>query len=203
MTDYNVTFVEENGLEDVIVDLYLDEGLSDKITIQTTDNQGEFIFPLPDGEYYFEARKSGYATKTGDFEVDGEDKIVEFSMALEFDLPVVPDQVRVVIGSSNLTDEELVAYIEDAVQIIENNWGDNECVQDNLGKLGKFMAAHLITMREKEIKQDQVQDKSITWAVPDGNVMLWLRNSSFGRTLFWMLKECGNEVGRSMPRTFR
>ncbi|UMZ74694.1 collagen-like triple helix repeat-containing protein [Natranaerofaba carboxydovora] len=76
---YAVEFEEENELEDVEIAVFDDdeEEIGEEFT---TDEDGIAGKELENGEYSFEANLEDYKVYEGEFEVDGEDKIVEFEM---------------------------------------------------------------------------------------------------------------------------
>ncbi len=90
MEGYEVTFKETNELEGVVIQVFADEDLTDPVGDPVeTDEDGEAVKELPDGEYWFTAvlvEDEEYLDYEGDFEVDGEDKTVVFEMEEENDL---------------------------------------------------------------------------------------------------------------------
>jgi len=98
---YEVTFEEANKLEGVEITISsngaeasslaekLQVATAEEIDTITTDADGEATIDLPDGEYTYTATKDDYEEHADAFEVDGEDKSIEFEMELLVELEVV------------------------------------------------------------------------------------------------------------------
>ncbi len=92
--EYEVTFEEANELEGVEITVSSNgaeaSSLAEKLQVSTaeeidtitTDADGKATTTLPDGEYTYTATKDDYEEHADAFEVDGEDKIVSFTMGL-------------------------------------------------------------------------------------------------------------------------
>lgn len=79
---HGVTFNETNDLLGVDIDVYSDAARTELITAVITNASGQATIDLPDGTYYYEATKIGYADLTGDFTFSGSDLTESFTMVL-------------------------------------------------------------------------------------------------------------------------
>ena len=81
---YAVEFAEANELEDVTIAVFEDEDeqVGDEFT---TNEDGIAEKELENGEYSFAAVLEDYEDYVGEFEVDGEDKTVEFRLEVDED----------------------------------------------------------------------------------------------------------------------
>jgi len=97
-----VTFEDQNDIEDVEIEVYKDEDLQEKVgDTLTTDSDGQATKDLEDGEYWFNANKEGYYEYQGDFTVDGSDKTVEFAMVeVENSIEMSIDSEELKIGDA-------------------------------------------------------------------------------------------------------
>ncbi len=78
---YEVTFKETNKLDGVSIQLYSDANRTQPLGGPGTTNQnGEAVRTLIDGNYWFTASFNGYEDFEDNFEVNGGDKTVEFEM---------------------------------------------------------------------------------------------------------------------------
>ncbi len=78
-----ITFHEINKLENVEITLYSDENFEEQVGDPvTTDEEGNAIKELPDGDYWFTAIRWQYPDYQGNFTVEGEAKVVEFGEEL-------------------------------------------------------------------------------------------------------------------------
>jgi hypothetical protein len=102
---------------------------------EQTDIEGKALFSLPDGNYSYTVTKDGYIIKTGDFEVDGEDKVVEtnisirsLSQAAEFAIYPVPasDIVKVVRAGAGKARIEIYSSNGDLLQSHETADAETE-----------------------------------------------------------------------------
>ena len=78
--NYPVTFNEENGLEDVSIEIYFYEDFTGKVNEIATDLNGEVDESFETGEYWFVAKLENYKDYEGSFEVEESSKNVNFAM---------------------------------------------------------------------------------------------------------------------------
>lgn len=112
--EYQVTFDEQNDVENADISVYSDEALTDEVASGETDEDGEFTTDyLPDGEYWFTADRFEYEEYEGSFTIDGEHETVDFTMK---DYP--GDSVTFSV------DDDTGGSIEDATITIEDSEGE-------------------------------------------------------------------------------
>ncbi|GEM_PF-1695030 len=80
---YEVTFDEENNLDEVEIDIYGDEELEEKLVAGLPTNEsGEATISLLSGTYHYSGSKPDYVDFQGSFEVEQEPKTVNFKMSV-------------------------------------------------------------------------------------------------------------------------
>ncbi|EFI32800.1 hypothetical protein Dthio_PD0098 [Desulfonatronospira thiodismutans ASO3-1] len=88
--EYTVTFIEDEEVEDWTVTVYSDEERTEEVGSADAGDEEPFYQAakdLKDGEYWFTVELDGYQDYEGDFEVDGQEKTVDFELdALASDL---------------------------------------------------------------------------------------------------------------------
>jgi len=86
LTEFTVTFEEQNNLEGVEIGIYEDEDYEEQVSDPiVTDQDGRASIDLEDGKYYFVAERSGYQDFPGEFEIDGFGLLIKFEMVPEVD----------------------------------------------------------------------------------------------------------------------
>ncbi len=78
--EHTITFQEGNDLDGVNIKIYDDSGRTNEVGDINTSGGGTAEIDLEDGNYWFTASKAGYVNNLDDFEVDGEDRDVNFTM---------------------------------------------------------------------------------------------------------------------------
>ena len=83
VTEYTITFQEQNSLEGVSIEVRENDENGDIVGSLSTDASGEDTLDLEDGTYWYEWSKEGYQTGSDTFTVDGAAKTVEFTAVVE------------------------------------------------------------------------------------------------------------------------
>jgi len=110
---------------------------------------------------------------------------------------------------TELSDDVLDQLISDAQDIVEIKF--STLIQNNQSSYNadlqelfeRYMTLHLAKMNEHQLQSDSVENKSLSFATPSGDIFQWLRNSRPGRTLVELIQSVGGDVGRPTPKTFR
>lgn len=79
--DYTVTFQEDNGVDEAVIQLYSDGSYEEAISAPvTTKDGGEATMNLHDGTYYYKVTHANHEDYENDFEVNGADLAVNFEL---------------------------------------------------------------------------------------------------------------------------